>query len=783
MKNRSFVLSACIGAALSGVTVSSMAAPAISPVTLAGLRTGEAPRVVRTIDPAHVTALSHSHFGFLGQATASISEPGDKTMGHMQLVLRPSAMRKARMEAFITSQHDPKSVSFQQWLTPQQFGAAFGVEESDVAAAVAWLKQQGFTVNHVYPNKTQIDFSGTVEQINKAFHTQERLYSFGDEKHLANATDISIPQALQPIVAGVMGLNDFHAVPLNVKKQVAHWDAASKRFVAKHAKNAKGAHAISQAVPFGNDGSVRGLVPNDLMTMYGIREIRANGVTGKNVTIAVVEDEGMDPGDWPNFVETFNLGQYGGTFSQIHPAPGDGGTNCQDPDLQYGHRYDDSEETLLDAEWATAIAPGAHVEVASCSNYVLDENGQITDNATTNPFGGVFIAANNLINGSGDRPNIISASYGLGEFFTDDASKTAIDLMWAQADAEGISVFVSTGDSGSNANFNGSVIHAYEGITAIDTNSLATSPHVTAVGGTDTADVLDGTTSRYFAATPSVVGGSALSYVPEIPWNESCGNGVAAKAYGYGSAVAFCQAALNVDRSGVYLTSEASSGGPSMIDAKPDWQKQVYNAAQDQSRDIPDVSLFAGSYGKRTFVVTCTAYYSCSPEFSDDLVLSGGTSLSSPLFAGVQALIDQGLADRGASSNQGNAAPTLYALAAKEYGTPGVPGSQLASCNADNGTQGTENCVFHNITRGSISSECYELLGGEVLPNCYFLGSVQRNTVFVGLTAADATPTAYGTSNKAYGAQPGWSFASGLGSVNTKNLLIAWRAFVHAPSP
>lgn len=780
MKNSSFVLGACIATALAGATVSTMATPVAIATALPGLDRGEAPRVVQAIDSGRVAALSHSHFGFLRQATASVSEPGDRLMAHLQLVLKPSALRTAQMEAFISSQHDPKSANFQHWLTPQQFGTAFGAVDSDVATAVAWLKQQGFSVNHIYPNHTQIDFSGTVAQVNKAFQTQMRRYSFGAETHVANAGDISVPQALQPIVAGVMGLNDFRAKALNAEHQLAHWDGGSKRFKAKAGKRG---HATGQALPMGQDGSVRGLVPNDLMTMYGIRQIRANGVTGKNVTIAVVEDQGMDPGDWPNFVQTFNLGKYGGSFSQIHPAPGDGGTNCQDPDSQYGHRYDDSEETLLDAEWATAMAPGAHVEVASCSNYVLDENGQVVDNATSNPFGGVFIAADNLINGSGDRPNIISASYGLGEFFTDDASKTAIDLMWAQADAEGISVFVSTGDSGSNANFNGSVIHAYAGMSAVDTNALATSPHVTAVGGTDTADVLDGTTAKYFASTPSVVGGTALSYVPEIPWNESCGNGVAAKAYGYSSAVAFCQAALNVDRNGAYLTSEGGSGGPSMVNAKPDWQKQVYNAAPDQSRDIPDVSLFAGSYGNHTFVVTCTAYYSCSPDFSGDLVLSGGTSLSSPLFAGIQALINQGLADRGASPNQGNAAPTLYALAANEYGTPGAPGTQLDACNADNGTRGTANCVFHNVTRGSISSDCYELAGGEVLPNCYILGSVQRNNVLVGLTTADAAPTAYTPSNKAFSARPGWSFASGLGSVDTRNLLIAWRAYVHAPSP
>ena len=66
-------------------------------------------------------------------------------------------------------------------------------------------------------------------------------------------------------------------------------------------------------------------------------------------------------------------------------------------------------------------------------------------------------------------------------------------------------------------------------------------------------------------------------------------------------------------------------------------------------------------------------------------------------------------------------------------------------------------------------------------PNCYFYGSIINGEVQLGLTSTDASPTAYNASNKAFGAQPGWSFASGLGSVNATNLLMAWRKFIYAP--
>ncbi|MCT7264503.1 hypothetical protein, partial [Salmonella enterica] len=86
----------------------------------------------------------------------------------------------------------------------------------------------------------------------------------------------------------------------------------------------------------------------------------------------------------------------------------------------------------------------------------------------------------------------------------------------------------------------------------IDANAFGTSPNDTVVGGTDTADILDGTTKKYFSSTFNAVYGSALSYVPEIPWNQSCGNEVAAKSLGYATSLAFCKAYLNFDPYGYY---------------------------------------------------------------------------------------------------------------------------------------------------------------------------------------------------------------------------------------
>ncbi len=772
MKNGHRVLRASIAVALASSSAWAYATSAgASSTALAGLHTAETPRVTQTVNSALVSTLQKTHLSFLDKVTSTGALPDSTRLSHMQLILRPSAARTAQLQDLISEQHDPSSNRFHSWVTPEQYGQAFGVTDNDIDAIKAWLTSQGLTVGSIYPNKTQIDFSGTAGQIKQVFHTQLQRYKVNGENHFANASDISVPAALQPVITGVMGLNDIQPKAMHTPSKLGTWNASTHKFNLPSEASAK---TNPMAVPFA--GGERGLVPNDLMKMYGIKTIRANGVTGKGITIALVEDGDMVPSDWNNFVSQFGLGDFGGTFSQINPAPPSGTTNCLDPAGKSGPTAsNESIETVLDAEWATAIAPGANVVVASCS-----------DSATDNFFGGVFIAATNEINATTGRPDVISASYGYGEEFVDSASKTAIDLMWAQADAEGISVFVSSGDSGSNPSFNGGIING----AGVDANAFGTSPNVTAVGGTDTADVLDGTTSRYFSPTPlNNVYGTALDYVPEIPWNESCGNGVAAKVLygGFPSAPAFCQFILGYDLNGHYATSEAASGGPSSVDRKPSWQRLVYNAAPDQSRDIPDVSLFAGSYGNATAAVICLAAYPCAPNFTTPTVLEGGTSLSSPMFAGIQALIDQGLVMRGLPADQGNAAPTLYALAQQEYGSvAGAPPPTLAACNADIGTN-DNGCVFHNITRGSISTECYEETEDSyITPDCYIFGAFASGPVGsnafqvqIGLTSTDSSQ--YGPQYKAYSAQPGWSFASGLGSVNATNLLIAWRAFVNAP--
>jgi Predicted protease len=761
MKQRHLVLCVSITAALASLpAIAQTPAAASTNAALADLAPAATARVTQVVDNRVLVTIPRSQVPLLARVAPTGVVPDGARMEHLQLILKRSAQQQAALDGLIRAQQDPASAKYHHWVTPQEYGRYFGLAPADLHAVTAWLVAQGFRVNGVYPSGTDIDFSGTAGQVRAAFHTQEAHYLFNGEQHVANDSDIRIPAALKDVVAGVAGLTDIHPRPMHVPPQRLVWDAAKHAFKVKSA-SVPGAASKPQPQTASLGFDVRGLSPYDMSRMYNVAPLLKQGITGKGVTIAVIEDQEMVAADWDQFRSAFGLAGYGGSFAIVNPPPAGIATdNCYAlPAATWG----ESPETVLDAEWSTAMAPGAHVEVASCADF----NPADGSAATTNFFGGVYIAGMNLVNGT-SLPDIISASYGYDEEQVPIGSKLADDGMWQQAAAEGISVFVSSGDSGVNAGFNGSsFIYDY----GISPNSFASSPYVTAVGGTDTADILDGSTSTYFSAQPNKVFGSALSYVPEIPWNQSCGNGAAAKDFGFANALAFCQFQFKVGgpNGGTYFTAEGSSGGPSALDDKPAWQSLVHGAASDGVRDIPDVALFGGSYGGYTWALLCMQQDNCAPGLPNGVEGEAGTSLSSPMFAGIQALVDQALGGK----RQGVAAATLYPLAAKEYGSAtGKAPASLAACNADNGIKGTAACVFHNVTRGGISTNCYNgLSGGQMIstPDCYnYVGPY-------GLMSTGA-----GSYAEAYPAQPGWSFASGLGSVNAANLVKAWKAYAAA---
>ncbi len=684
------------------------------------------PLIQAPVDESQIVALPGNTRPEVASAVDRGSVAADYRLDHMQLQLRRSPAQERVVERFVDSLQDPYSANYHHWLSAEEFGTRFGTDPADLRVVEDWLKRHGFAIGSIPPGRMTIDFTGTAAQVAAAFHTDIHRISVGQEVHVANLTDPAIPAALASVVAGVVSLHDF-------RPQSMH-------------RRARPNFTTTVGCP----STCYPIAPGDLQTIYNISTVYKSGITGKGQTIAVIEDSDLFAlSDFTNFRQVFGLSALypsGNRLLVTHPAPQTGTNNCFDPGVDTSDGAD--AESTLDAEWASAAAPGARIELAACRDTVTP---------------GTFLAAQNLVNAPSPPP-ILSLSFGYCETVNGATSNAALSTLYQQAVAEGISVFVATGDNGPAGCAGGSAAR-----TGIGIDGWAAIQYNVAVGGTDFSDTYSKSNSQYWNTTSNATWASAKSYVPEFTWNDTCASGAIALSHshsqvGYGRN-GFC----NTSAGSTYLFLGGGEGGPSGCfsgspatpdivggtckgNSKPTWQQGAVGNPADGVRDTPDISMFAGDgiwnhYFLLCFTDPVDGGGPCGPNPADWPPGGGGTSFAAPIMAGVQALVNQKM-----RAKQGNPAPVLYKLAAAQFG-----GSGNASCNASLGASSGSSCVFHDVTSGDTAQPCI----GKV--DCY----LPSGTYGV-LSTSDKSFSV------AYDAHKGWDFATGLGSVNVGNLVANW---------
>ncbi len=689
-------------------------------------------RVIQSIDETNRITLMGNTYPEVRPENDRGAVANNFAMGHMFLQLKRSPEQELALQQYLDSLQTKISPHFHHWMTAQEFGERFGLAKSDLDAVVGWLESHGLRVNGVYPSGLLIDFSGTAAQVREAFQTEIHYLEVKGESHFGNISDPRIPAALAPVVTGVVSLHDFRPHPMH-------------RLHKPHTE-----FTFTDSL----GGTNYAVVPADLAKIYNLTPLFSADISGQGQTIVLIEDTDVfGASDWNTFRQTFGLAGYtSGSFTQVHPPapPSLPGNNCADP----GVIAPNDAEAIIDAEYASASAPSAAIEMAACA-----------DSGTT--FGGL-IAIQNLVNAATTPPAIMSISYGQCETFNGAAANAAYNSAYQQAVAEGVSVFVAAGDSGAAGCDN----NATEATHGIGVNAFASTPNNVAVGGTDFSDTYNGTNTTYWNSSNTSSFGSAISYVPEIPWNDSCPGLLISNYFGYPTygPNSLCNDPI---LGSLVMTTVAGGGGPSQCASgmpstagvvsgscagwpKPSWQAVLGNP-NDSVRDTPDVSLFAADGLWSHFYVFCwsdTAHggLACGSDPSTWME-AGGTSFASPIMAGIQALINQ-----KAGGPQGNPAPNYYQLAAAEYGSSGS-----SSCNSSNGNTVGSNCIFYDVTLGDMDVDCAQ-------PNCYLDGAS------VGVLSTSDTSFA-----PAYGTNIGWDFATGIGTVNAANLVNNWPG--SAPPP
>ncbi len=377
----------------------------------------------------------------------------------MILLLPSRASGRDSLERLVAQLNDPTSPSYHQWLTPEQFGKRFGITDDDLSDITGWLQLHGFTIDEIAPGRGWINFSGNVGQVERAFHTAIHDFDIDGKQFHANVKDPEIPRALADVVSGVVTLHNFPKKAMN--------------------------HGF-KPVPFYTSGTSHFVSPADFATIYNVGPLYTTGINGTGKTIAIVGRTDIALADVQFFRSFFGLVANDPVFVHNGVDPGDLGGG-------------EEGEADLDVEWSGAVAPNATVK------FVITKSTATTD--------GVDLSAQYIVNNNvGD---VMSTSFGQCESSMGTTENTFYNNIWSQAATQGITSFVSSGDSGA-AGCNGGSDATGSGAAV---SGLASTPFNVAVGGTQFNDTAS--PSTWWNATNAANQSSARSYIPEMAWNES----------------------------------------------------------------------------------------------------------------------------------------------------------------------------------------------------------------------------------------------------------------------
>jgi hypothetical protein len=673
------------------------------------------------------------------QGAAPDSQPAERIL----LVLKRSPGQESALRQLLDEQQIKSSPNYHMWLTPEQFGQQFGPADADIQAVTDWLTSQGFQVNRVAAGRTVIEFSGTAGAVRQAFHTEIHKFTVNGEEHWANASDPQIPAALTPVVAGFASLNNF---PKRPRMRRLGTFAKSK---------ATGQVKPLFTVPY-ESTNYFGLGPGDFATIYNVTPLWNAGIDGTGVTIGIVADSNINIQDVEDFRSVFGLPANDPQIILNGPDPG-----VLSPSVG-----GDEEEADLDVQWTGAVAKGATID------FVVSEDTETTAGVD---LSALYIIDNNIA-------AIMNSSYGTCEAATGSGGLAFYNTIWEQGAAQGITINIASGDSGSAGCDEPSTETAAQYGLAVGGDSAT--PFNVAVGGTDFNDI--SSTSTYWSTTNnSPTQSSALSYIPEMTWNDSCANtgsltGCASGVQPDGSDLVAgsgggSNCANPVTEPDGSVGCDPTSTTPMTIYGipKPSWQSGT-GVPNDGVRDQPDVSLFAGDgFISHSFYVYCEMDENAaaggvvgqgggSPSSCDlnapylDFQGAGGTSASAQAFGGLMALVNQKTGQR-----QGNANYVLYPLAAQS-------GASCASNSVMAPTANASKCIFYDIQVGNNSVAC---VAGS--PNCGNQSAIGYGIMVYtnGTTTVPAWLTTLG-----------YDLATGIGTVNAANLVNDWTSVSFAPS-
>ncbi|MBT0772486.1 S8 family serine peptidase [Kineosporia sp. J2-2] len=513
---------------------------------------------------------------------------------------------QAGLTRLIDRLSDPASANYGQYLTAAQFSARFAPTRASVAAVRDFLTDSGLTVTGVAGNSAYVEARGPVSKVQKAFSTTLKNYRQKKTTFRAASSTPTVPSALDDVVLGVSGLASVSQLMTPASTGSAPpSDAFVNAGPCSTYYGQKTATTLPSAYGKKQPYAPCGYEPDQLQGAYGITGAIDRGNNGKGVTVAITDAYASPTAraDANTYATRHGQKALGARqYTEVLPS-------------SYRYGYDDAVngdqcgeqgwygEQTLDIEAVHATAPGANI------TYVASPSCDNADFAKT------------LIKVvSGHLADIVTNSWGgSDESNGSDLLDQVYQAVFQQAAVTGIGFYFSSGDSGDGASGNAGTPTA---------QAPANSPYVTAVGGTSLAVAKNDTRiwETGWSTGRSALSADGTSWDPAPPGD-----------YLYGA-----------------------GGGTSRVYAQPKYQKGVVprslatRYSTRPARVVPDVSAL-GDPNTGMLVGQTQTFPDGTVRYGEYRI--GGTSLASPLFAGIMALADQ-----AAGRPHGFANPALYKL-------------------------------------------------------------------------------------------------------------------------
>jgi subtilase family serine protease len=502
-------------------------------------------------------------------------------------LLSRSPEMQASFTELLREQQDPSSPRYHQWLTPQQVGEQYGPTQHDLDALTSWLGSQGLKVVGASPSRVFVDVAASASTVANALATSFHTFSVNGKSRVAATADPSIPTAFASIVNSISGLTEEDIHPMSRGQGMVKPEQVSGDGVRPHFTN----------------GQSNYITPGDFAVIFDMKPVYSSGYTGAGQKVAVIGRSRVAATDIAAFESSTGLAN--NLPNIVIPTAGADPGTTNDGDQQ---------EATLDVERLIGTAPAIQADLV----------------VNSIAGGGLFTAASYEVETL--RDPVMTISFGACEGYEGASAVSQWDGLFSVAASEGISVFVSAGDSGAagcDEQFEAAPAYQFPSI-----NYICSSSYATCIGGTEFAEGFN--TRLYWSSSNGAGFTNALSYIPEGAWNEPNGTGTSSSSY----------------------VVSAGGGGASIYVPKPVWQTGT-GVPADSARDVPDMSFPASFHD---------AYYGCFAAGGGDCNANQfyfffGTSAGTPTMAAVTALLNQ-----KTGGSQGNLNPLLYRLAASSSG-------------------------------------------------------------------------------------------------------------------